>query len=71
LWVVLGVQAGVILVWGVVLFLAPQATAALWPWALKPLTGQVVGAWLVAIGVIAAHVGWENDYGRVYAAMTG
>jgi hypothetical protein len=40
---VLGVQAAILLIWGTALFLAPQTTAALWPWALTPLTGQAVG----------------------------
>jgi hypothetical protein len=60
---VLGVQAAIMLVFGTTLFLALQTTAALWPWALTPLTGQA--------GVTAAHMCWENDFGRVYAAMTG
>jgi hypothetical protein len=68
---VLGALAAIMLVFGIALFLAPQTTAALWPWALTPLTGQTVGAWLVGVGVTAAHMCWENDFGRVYAAMTG
>jgi hypothetical protein len=68
---VLGVQAAILLIWGTALFLAPQTTAALWPWALTPLTGQAVGAWLIGIGVTAAQMCWENDLGRVYAGMAG
>jgi hypothetical protein len=68
---VLGVQAAIMLVFGTALFLAPQTTAALWPWALTPLTGQAVGAWLVGVGVTAAHMCWENDFGRACAATTG
>jgi hypothetical protein len=52
---VLGVQAAIMLTWGTALFLAPQTTAALWPWALMPLTGQAVGAWLIGVGVTAAQ----------------
>jgi hypothetical protein len=68
---VLGAQAAIMLVWGTALFLVPQTTAALWPWALTPLTGQAVGAWLIGVGVTAAHMCWENDLGRVHAAMVG
>jgi hypothetical protein len=56
---------------GTALFLVPQTMAALWPWALTPLTGQAVGAWLIGVGVTAAHMCWENDFGRVYAGMAG
>ena len=35
------------------------------------LTGQAVGAWLIGIGVTAAHMCWENDFGRVSAGMAG
>jgi hypothetical protein len=68
---VLGLQAAIMLMWGTALFLVPQTTAALWPWALTPLTGQAVGAWLIGVGVTAAHMCWENDFGRVYAGMAG
>jgi hypothetical protein len=68
---VLGVQAAFMLIWGTALFLLPQTMAALWPWALTPLTGQAVGAWLIGIGVTAAQMCWENDFGRAYAGMAG
>jgi len=68
---VLGARAAIMVTLGTALFLAPQITAAMWPWALTPLTGQVIGAWLIGIGVTAAHMCWENDFGRVYAAMAG
>lgn len=68
---VLGVQAAIMLIWGTALFLVPQTTAALWPWVLTPLTGQAVGAWLIGIGITAAQMCWENDFGRAYAGMAG
>ncbi len=67
----LATQAAIMLVLGIALFVAPQSTANLWPWILTPLTGRAVGAWLVGIGLAAAHMCWENDYQRVYAGMTG
>ncbi|HEX6290866.1 MAG TPA: hypothetical protein VFZ66_16900 [Herpetosiphonaceae bacterium] len=65
---ILIVHALVMLPLGAALFLAPQATAPLWPWTLTPLTGRAVGAWLLALGVAAAHSSWENDWQRVHIA---
>jgi hypothetical protein len=66
---VIGIQAVIMLVLGVALFLGPQTTAALWPWMLTPLTGRVVGAWLVGLSLIAVYTFLENDFGRSYAAL--
>jgi hypothetical protein len=60
----LWVQAAVMLLLGAALFLAPQAVAPLWPWTLTPLTGRAVGAWLLGIGIAAAHMAWENEFDR-------
>jgi hypothetical protein len=73
----LSIQAAVLLIFGAALFVAPQVMAPLWPWMLTPLTGRAVAAWLVALGVAAAHLTWENDWdlGRVampaYATLGG
>jgi hypothetical protein len=61
-------HAIVMLPLGAALFLAPQTTAPLWPWMLTPLTARAVGAWLLALGVAAAHSSWENDWQRVHIA---
>jgi hypothetical protein len=53
---------------GAGLFAAPERTSALWPWALTPLTARAVGAWLVGIGIAAAHSASENDFRRVRPA---
>lgn len=66
--VALAIQAGGLVVVGLVLFLAPQ-TAAFWPWKLSPLTAQVTGGWLLAIGGAAAQTWWENDWSRVAIAL--
>ena len=66
---VLDMQALAMLVLGVALFIAP--VAPLWAWELTPLTGRAVGAWLVGIGVIAAHASWENDWERVHGMIVG
>lgn len=57
------IQAAILLVLGMALFLFP--TAIPWPWTLSPLTGRAVAAWLIGIGVIVAHMAWERDYRRV------
>jgi hypothetical protein len=60
-----GVQGLVMLVAGVVLFVAPSTATTLWPWTLTPLTARVVAAWLVAFGVAALLTLAERDLGRV------
>jgi hypothetical protein len=64
---ILALQALVMLTIGVILFIAPLAP--IWPWKLTPLTGRAVGAWLVGIGIIVAHVNFENDWRRVHITM--
>ena len=56
---------------GAYLFLAPEQAISLWPWALTPLTGRAVGAWVFSIGVTAAHAAIENDFERVRVASFG
>ena len=52
--VALAVESAVLVVVGVVLFVAPTAAEILWPWPLTPLTARAVAAWLVAFGGTAA-----------------
>lgn len=66
-----GLYAVLILLLGAGLYLMPQQTAALWPWTLTPLTARATAAWLIPLGVIAAQIIWENDFGRVQATMMG
>lgn len=61
--IALAAQAAIMLALGTILFLFPLAIP--WPWTLTPLTGRAVAAWLIGIGVIVAHMVWENDYGRI------
>jgi hypothetical protein len=60
---VLLIQALIMLAWGIGLFVRPTIFASSWPWKLTPLTSQAVGAWLIGIGVFAAHSVVENEYG--------
>jgi hypothetical protein len=59
--------AGMLVV-GVALFVAPLGAGVLWPWELTPLTGRAVGAWLIGLGVAAAHMARERDWRRVLPA---
>jgi hypothetical protein len=52
----LGLQGAVLLVVGVVLFVAPTSARLIWPWALTPLTARMVAAWLVAFGIASALI---------------
>ena len=61
---VLLVQALIMLAWGIGLFAAPALFAPSWPWKLTPLTSQAIGAWLIGLGVFAAHSAVENEYSR-------
>lgn len=69
--VILGLQAAVMVTLGAALFVAPVATAELWPWQLTPLTARAVGAWLFGLGVAAAHSLAENDWARVRPTAAG
>src|SRR5918992_418419 len=53
---------------GGALFVDPVGISPIWPWALTPLTARAVGAWLVGIGMAAAHSAIENDFRRVRPA---
>ena len=64
------VQAAVMVVLGIALFLVPKQTADLvWPWTLTPLTGRAIGAWLLGVGVAAGHIAWENAWSRARAGI--
>lgn len=53
---------------GAALLVAPERTADVWPWTLTPLTGRAIGAWLVGLGVAAAHALVERCAHRVRPA---
>ncbi|MGB8647784.1 MAG: hypothetical protein WCF84_21295 [Anaerolineae bacterium] len=64
-------EAAVMVIVGVLLFIAPQTFNSMWPWALTPLTGRAVGAWLIGLGVAAAHGAYENDWERILPLSAG
>jgi hypothetical protein len=67
----LAVQAVGLFGFGMALFAAPAQTAPLWPWKLTPLLAQVTGAWLIGLGVAAAHALLERDARRFRPAAVG
>ena len=58
-------HAVVLLPLGVALLVAPTSASGLWPWALTPLTAQMVAAWLLAFGVVAVGALAEDDLDRL------
>jgi hypothetical protein len=62
------VQALVLLPLGAYLLLAPEDASALWPWDLTALTARATGAWVLSLGVAAAHAVIERDVGRLQPA---
>lgn len=62
------VQALILLPLGGYLLLAPEDAAALWPWDLTALTGRATGAWVLSLGVAAAHAVVERDVERLQPA---
>ena len=64
----IGAQGAVMLGLGAALFIAPKATAPIWPWALTPLTGRAVGAWLLGLGIGAVQAMLERDLERLRPA---
>lgn len=53
---------------GIGLLAAPESVASLWPWALTPLTGRAIGAWLSSLAVVAVHVLLSKSVGAVRPA---
>jgi len=62
-------QALVLTGLGAALLIAPVSTASIWPWALTPLTGRAIGAWLFGMGLGAAQAAREADFQRARIAF--
>ena len=71
LYAVLAAQAIALLGFGIALLAAPQQAAPLWPWKLTPLVAQATAAWLISLGVAAAHALFERDARRLRPAAVG
>ncbi len=76
--VALAIEGALFLAAGVLLFgggwsvhhSEPRSAAAFWPWALTPLSAQIIGAWLIALSVAAALAIVQGDVGRQLVAAT-
>lgn len=66
--IVVAVQAVVFLAVGAWLLIDPGGADEWWPWSISALTGRAIGAWVLALGVAAAHAVLENDRVRVRPA---
>lgn len=66
---VLGVVGVLLGLLGATAMVVPSAVAAIWPWALTPLTGRMVGATLLGLALLAASVVRTDDRvtGRIAA----
>lgn len=67
----LAVQAVGLFGLGVALFAVPDQAAPLWPWKLTTLVAQATGAWLISLGVAAAHAVRERCARRLRPAAVG
>jgi hypothetical protein len=71
--VALAIEGAVLGMAGVVLFVSgstvhhdePRLAAGFWPWELMPLSSQVIGAWLIALGLAAALAIRQGDLSRL------
>ena len=69
LWAVVALftlSAGLIAL-GTGLFVAPEAVAQIWPWALTPLTTRATASWLVGIGVVVGFAARAGDVRRIFS----
>lgn len=66
--VLVGGQAALLTVVGAGLLVAPTTASAWWPWPLTALTGRAIGAWVLSLGVAAAHALVENCARRLRPA---
>jgi hypothetical protein len=63
-----GTHAVAFLIAGGGLFIVPDLADPLWPWPLSGLSGQILGAWLLAMGLTALLVAAQNDWPRARVA---
>lgn len=56
---------------GLALFVVPDHTSSLWPWALTPLTARAVASWLLGLSFVLAWAVRENDWLRLRPATIG
>ncbi len=54
---------------GMVLFVFPEDIAPHWPWAITPLTGRALAAWIAGLGVAAVQAFFEADLRRLHIGL--
>lgn len=64
----LALESAVLLVVGVLLYVAPATATSVWPWALTPFTARIIAAWLLAFGVATALASVAGDLERLRTA---
>ncbi|UDY36475.1 hypothetical protein [Dermatobacter hominis] len=64
---VVAAQSALFLLVGTWMLAAPE-DATWWPWAVTPLTGRAIGAWVLSLGVAAGHAVLERDAVRLRPA---
>ncbi|MGY1605538.1 hypothetical protein [Geodermatophilus sp. SYSU D00700] len=66
--VLLLAAGGVLFAGGLFVHHHVETVTSFWPWEITPLSSQVIGAWLLALGVAAALVLRDRDLGRLFVA---
>lgn len=64
----LAAEGGLMVVVGLVLFIAPATVAGWWPWPVTPFSGRALASWIIAIGVAALWASFEHDLRRLRPA---
>jgi hypothetical protein len=59
----LGLEGAVMAAASLVMLLAPDSAADVWPWALSPLTSRALGTLIGAVAFIALYAAWEGSTG--------
>jgi hypothetical protein len=64
--------ASLLLGTGVAMFVSSSWAEQAWPWTLTPVTREAVGAWLIGLGVAAAHAWLIHDKSSLWPlGLTG
>ncbi|MCA1839292.1 MAG: hypothetical protein ABR507_02490 [Actinomycetota bacterium] len=71
IWVklIFGAHAVLLIPLALLMFIHPASMLTVWPWKLTPLTSRALSAWVMAFGVLGAHLFYENDHTRGRVAL--
>jgi hypothetical protein len=58
-------ESALLVVPGLLMYVAPATAGVFWPWPLTPLTARIVAAWLIAYGVTAVLAAFIGDLERL------